>query len=92
MAYASKTGLHGAFVETPFLALDHVRLDPWKAPKVSRVVLPAARRGIGFAEGRWARSMCTFQPRCMCQGGRASVFSCVFESHPNGFAFHAPLT
>jgi hypothetical protein len=85
MAYAWKTGHHGAFVATSFLVLDHLHAsNPRDAPKVTRVVLPTACHGIGFAEGKWA--MCTFHQGACAKAAernrRKSVPSCVFAKPP----------
>jgi hypothetical protein len=50
-------GASWCFWSDAFLALDHLRPGPRVAPKVTRVVLPAVRRGIGFVEGNWR--LCT---------------------------------
>jgi hypothetical protein len=70
-------GASWCFWGDAFLALDHLRPGPRVAPKVTRVVSPAARRGIGFVEGNWPLHRGASLDR---QGGRERASPCPLAS------------
>jgi hypothetical protein len=91
MAHAWKTGHHGAFGATAFWPWTTcVRPGPRDAPKVTPVVLPAARHGIGFGERKWPlhRGASMDVPRRQRKRARARLLRLRASHQSNGLQPH----